>query len=205
MGQKGIGTLIIVGIIFIVSAIAIAGIGVYFVTKGEAPTGGEGAPTGGLITKNPSEMTLTLGDLSSRYRLDFEQFINGPTNAAEQLTPNSVTTWQSWGFEVSCHRDFKSDVLIYTIDIWNFVDRYSSSAGAKSSYEYRYSVLSNRLTSMTETIGDQSFAIYTPAGILPETYGVYFRKNNVFAGIVVERLDLADAVLYAHIVESRIS
>ena len=197
MEEKGVSSINIVTISVIIALVIVAGC-LILIDRNRPIT-----ENPSLITKNPSDMMLTLGDLSSNYKLDFEQFVNGPEEAAEQLTPNSVTVWSNWGFEVSCHRTFKDDSFGTTKEIWPSVDRYSSIDGAKSSYEYRKSILSDQLQPMTETIGDESFAAHTTLDLF-DIDAVYFIKNNIFVNITVNHLSLTDAILYAHIVESRI-
>jgi len=191
MTQKGIGTIIIIAIIVTVSAIAIAGIVSYL--KG----------TQSLVAKDPSEMALSLKDLPVEYRLTSENIIDTAEEAAMEFTPHSARIWGDWGFEILCYRDFTGNPEYNGISC--SVDRYSAIDGARNAYEYRYDVLSDEIVPMGETIGEQSFAAHSELFGL-KSYGVYFREKNIFANVVIigDYPNLADAVLYARIVESNI-
>lgn len=61
-----------------------------------APT----TPSIALITKDPSEMTLALGDLLGGNKLDYEVFAYGPEEVVIHFAPpDSPTVWRKWGFE----------------------------------------------------------------------------------------------------------
>jgi len=197
---RGVKTkeIVIPAIVTIISIIVVAGVVIYL--KG----------TQSLVTKDPSEMALSLNELSSDYWLDNELYIYGPSEAAEQLSPSSEAIWSNWGFEISIHRYFhRKDWLgnETSIGVMCWVDRYSSIDGAKKSYDYRYNLVSEGgdLYLMSETIGEESYAI---SSTLPldtiHTYGVFFRKKNVFVGIICEG-SITEAKEYARIVESKIS
>jgi hypothetical protein len=196
---KRVSPIAVISIVIVVVAVIVGSI---FILKGNQTSNQN--PTTNLITKDPSVMMLTLGDLSSDYTLSVNQFFNTPEEVAAQSHPNSATVWRNWGFEAGADRLFEKTFLGDYYYVASNVEKFSNINGAQSDYEYTKSNLSDYLQPMTETIGDESFAAYIPSSLLGDMNGVYFRIKNVFVAIILTRLSMQDAILYAHIVESRI-
>jgi len=197
--QKGIGTLVIIGIIFIVSVIAIAGVVSYL--KGKQ----------NLVTKDVSEMMLTSGDLSGIFSDTEENRAIGPSEAAEKMEPHSVTMWRNWDFEEHLLRMWteKDKIWLTACDVFKF----SRIEGAEKFYQYRWEYESEgsktlEVYPMSEPIGSESFLISgelnLPAlDIYEDIAAIWFRKNNIVVNITCEG-SIAKVKEYARIVESRI-
>lgn len=205
IGEGGLGTKTIVGIV--VGIIIVVGIGIYF-TRGISQ----------IITKDPSEIVLSLNDVPSGYTVASTSRVTGPQEAAEQLHPNDVSLFQEWGFEVRYGIMFESPDR--TIMISSNATRYSNVDGAKAAFDYRRGVVSDQIVPIPETIADESFATYYYQrgypGLTPDTkmYNVYFRKSNVvvFTSLIhfiieQDNLDvygLDNVVQWAKLSESRV-
>ncbi len=164
-----------------------------------------------LTRESPSNMILGQNDLPSNYTLSRDETYASPEEISQQMAPN-LATWRSWGFEEACIRTFESTVLGSTDQIVIHVYRFSLMDGARAVLDYRRDALQEdfwsdfRFPEMTETIGDESFALYWPESITwEEGYAVYFRRMNVYAYVEVSGGSLADAELHARVIESKIN
>lgn len=147
-------------------------------------------------SQDPSYLNLNLGDFTG-YTLIIDKRYEGPSEVAEEISPHSETIWTNWEFEIGSDRMFVRD---YTWVI-SKVYRFSTAQGAKSELDYRHDATSEHRLSMSDKIGDESFAT---GGLLDggELYAVYFRKANV--NVMVSTDSFAAAKEYARIIESRI-
>jgi len=150
-----------------------------------------------LCNQDPADINLDSSDLTG-FTLTHDQIIEGPLEAAEQLSPYSETTFTNWGFEVGSHRTHEK-TFYGVISAWSCVHRFSTVQGAKSALDFRHDALSEHIIPMAETIGDESFAIRQTS---LDIYGIYFRKSNIYAGVNGD--SFAEAKEYARIIESKI-
>ena len=181
MKEKRVATIVVV-IVFIV-AILVTGAAIYLVTKGEEERDTQ------LITKDPSEMVLTLDDLPSGYTVISE----GPVSE----------------FENSYHRDFLW-IDNYT-SLGSEVRRFLTIGEAESFYNSKYNESLQReienavkILSLPENIGDQSFAVDEWAMEVP-CYDIYFRKANVVGYVGTYHMGIKDAIQYAYLMENKIN
>jgi hypothetical protein len=177
MKEKGVRTVVVVIVVMV--AILVTGAAVYLVTKeGEASQ---------LITKDPSEMVLTLDDLPSDYVIHSEGLITGYENSYFRR------------FEKTGYYNYISS------GIYGFLTTGEAEAFYNSEYnEFSQGENEWEVQSLSETIGDQSFAIHY-LSMETESYEIYFRKTNVVAyvNILYEGAVLNDAIGHAFIVENK--